>query len=912
MTEPSTSTLRGRRSELETVAGLLDDVRSGRSRALLVSGETGVGKTALLEHLVAQASDCLVVRATGVESEMEVPFAGLHQLVRPLLDHIGALPVPQHNALEVAFGRAAGTAPDRFLIGLAVVSLVSAAAQQHLLLGVVDDAQWLDRASAQTLGFVARRLPSEPVALIFGARAAPAITELAGLQELRVKGLPDSESRAMIRAALPGPIDEPVLARIVAEARGNPLALMELPRGMTPSELAGGFGLPDPDPRPTRIERSFLRRVEQMPVATQRLLLIAAAEPVGDPALLRRAAGQLGLNVDSALGGAEHMIEVTAQVRFRHPLVRSAVYRVAPAAVRRQVHAALAESIAPDVDPDRRAWHRAHAAAGRDEAVAAELEASAERAQVRGGLAAAAAFLERAVALTPDPKRRAQRALAAARAAHASGSAEAALALLDTAEQGPLDEPDDARRQLLAAQISFSQGRGCDSASQLVAAARRVEALDGMLARATYLEAIWAASFSSRLGTGGGQLAIWAAARAAPPAREPRSPADLMLVGLATRFAEGYPAGAPTLQRALATFRREAKHGLGDLPWAWLAVDLWDDGAWFELGARQLQMARDAGALSVLALALHTLAGWHVLVGELTAAEALLAEAESIVRATGQTLISHAGLALAALRGGDGQAFITSTMRDATPRGDGILVRHAEHAAATLYNGLGQYDDALQAAQLELERNPTGFHKTALPELVEAAVRSNEPELARSALDRLSEQTQASGTNWARSVEARSRALLSEGREADALYRSAIALLEGSRLGVERARARLVYGEWLRREGRRGDARAELRAAYDWFTAAGAGPFAERAGRELRAVGERPRAQRTEVAGTLTLREAEIARLAREGASNPDIGARLFISPRTVEYHLAKVYAKLGITSRNQLPDALASKLVSA
>jgi DNA-binding CsgD family transcriptional regulator len=584
--------------------------------------------------------------------------------------------------------------------------------------------------------------------------------------------------------------------------------------------------------------------------------------------------------------------------------------------MRRQVHAALAESIGQDVDPDRRAWHRAHAAAGPDEMVAAQLEASAERAQARGGLAAAAAFLDRAVALTPDPARRARRALAAAQAAHASGSADAALALLATAQDGPLDELEDARRQLLAAQIAFTTRRGREAASALVAAARRVESLDRTLARATYLEAIWAASFSSwaasfssQLGAGNGQVEIWAAARAAPSMSEPRSPADLMLDGLASRFADGYRAGAPTLQRALSAFRREGSHGLGGMPWVWLALDLWDADAWLELGERQVRTSRDAGALTVLPLALHTVAARHLLAGELELAGTLIREADSIISATGHVPLIHAGLGLAALQGGPGRAFITSTIRDGTERGGGILVRHAQHALAMLGNALGRYDEALRAAQAELEHNPAGFVMTALPELVEAAARSNEPELARSALDQLSEQTQASGTRWARGVEARSRALLSDGREADALYRRAIDLLDGQRLGLERARAQLVYGEFLRREGQRRDARRELRSAHDWFTEAGAGPFTERANRELRACGARPRSEREEIAGELTTREADIARLAGSGVSNPEIGAQLFISPRTVEYHLAKVYAKLGITSRNQLAEALPDRV---
>jgi DNA-binding CsgD family transcriptional regulator/tetratricopeptide (TPR) repeat protein len=897
--------LRGRRRECAALDGLLEAVSAGESRALVVRGEPGMGKTALLEYAVQRASNCRVVRAAGVESEMELAFAGLHQLCAPLLDRLVQLPPPQRDALRTAFGLSVGDAPDRFLVSLAVLSLLCDAAEEQPLVCLVDDAQWLDRASEQALAFVARRLLAESVALIFAVRARSEEQELAGLPELVVEGLRDRDARALLDSAISGPLDERVRDRIVAETRGNPLALLELPRGLAPAELAGGFGLLDAAPLPTRIEGSFLRRVERMPAETQRLLLIAAAEPVGDPMLLWRTADRLGVNVDAALAGAEDMIALDGRVRFRHPLIRSAVYRVASAAGRREVHAALAESIPADVDPDRRVWHRAHAAAGPDEAVAAELEASADRAQVRGGLAAAAAFLERAVELTPDPKRRAERALAAAEAAHAAGAGDAAIGLLGIARHGPLDDFEDARCGLLVAQIAFSSRRGRDAASLLVAAAKRLEPFDGALAHASYLQAFWAAAFANHLG-GDGKLEVAAAVRAAPPAREPRSPADLMLDGLATRFIEGYASGAPALRRALHEFRAAGSHGLGDTKWVWLAVDLWDADAWFELGTRQVQVSRETGALSVLPLALHSLAAWHVLAGEFARAETLLAEADSIMAATGDAPMHHARLRLVAQQGrDDAEALIESSMRDATARGEGIVVRHAEHAAATLYNALGRFDDALHAARQEVEHNPTGFYKTALPELVEAAVRSDRPDLARRALVRLCEQTQASGTTWARGVEARSRALVSDGEEAEALYRQAIGVLEQSRLGVELARAQLVYGEWLRSERRRRDAREQLREAHERFTAMGAGPFAERAARALGSTGEIVHKRTPASRGELTAQEAQIARLAGDGLSNAEIGAQLFLSSRTVEYHLHKVFAKLDISSRTQLDGVL-------
>ena len=848
-----------------------------------------------------------MLHAVGVEAEMELAYAGLHQLCAPLFDRPEPLPAPQGDALATAFGLRAGEAPDRFLVSLAVLSLLGEAAEEQPVICLVDDVQWLDRASAQVLAFVARRLQAESVALVFGLRQPSQDDVLNGLPELVVEGLGYDDARLLLESVIAGPLDDRIRDRIIAETAGNPLALLELPRGRNPAELAGGFGLSEPAPLSARIEQTYARRVERMPAGTQRLLLIAAAEPIGDPALLFAAAERLGLNGHEALADAEDLITVDDRVRFRHPLVRSAVYRLASAAERRRVHAALAESILPGDDEDRRAWHRAHAAAGPDETVAAELEGSARRAQARGGLAAAAAFLERAVALTPDPKRRAQRALAAARAAHSAGAADAASALVTAARRGALDEFEDAQGQLLEAQIAFSSRRGRDAASLLAAAAKRLAPLDAGISRAAYLEAIWAACFAMHLASPSGPLEVSVAARAAPAATGAPSPYDLMLDGLVTRFVDGFLAGAPTLQRALSEFSRTETEGLADLAmaWVWLAVELWDADAWFELGTRQVQAARDAGALTVLPLALHTIAEWHSRAGDLAVAGTLLAEADSIISATGDAPMSHARLRLAALQGGDAEALITASIEDGTERGEGVLVRHAEDAAATMYAGLGRYDEALVWARREVDHNPHAFYLTALPELVEAAVRCDEPEDARRAADALCVKTQASGTAWARGVEARSRALISEGDDADALYREAISLLDDSRLGVESARTRLLYGEWLRRQNRRADAREQLRAAHEAFLAMGAGPFAERAERELKATGETVRKRSIETRDELTPQEAQIAHMAAERLTNAEIGAQLFLSPRTVEWHLRKVFTKLGISSRRQLRSAL-------
>jgi DNA-binding CsgD family transcriptional regulator len=910
--------LRGRVHECRVLEGLLADARGGRSSALVVRGEAGVGKTALLDQLIASAPDCRVARTTSVESGMELAYACLTQICFPMLDHIDALPAPQRDALQVALGLAEAAAPDRFLVGLAVLSLWSSVAEHQPLLCVIDDAQWLDQASAQVLGFVARRLEADAIMLVFSARDPFSVPELAGVEELRLEGLACADAVALLRQVLRGPIDEAVLSRIAAETRGNPLALLELPRDLTPAELAGGFGWPDAALLPTRIESSFLRRIERLPAETQRLLLIAAAEPVGDPILLWRGAARLGLRVAAALPSAGDLIEIGARVHFRHPLIRSAVYRSAPEDERRLVHLALAESIDPAIDPDRRAWHRANAAAGPDEAVAAELEASADRAQARGGLAAAAAFLERAADLTPDPALSGHRRLAAAEAKHLSGAAEAALALLASPDNRYLDPLDDARRQLLEAQIAFTTRRGRNAAALLLRAAWRLEPLDAPLARETYLTAFWAAAFAGHFAIGAGRPEVAAAARAAPPAPEPKRPADLMLEGLAARYVDLYANGAETMQRALREYRRRGVHGIDDLHWVWLAVDLWDDEAWHALGARQVQICREAGALSMLPLALHTLAAAHVGAGELTVAQTLIDEADSIMAGTGDASMTHARLGIAALLGGaDALPLLTASIRDATARGEGILVRHAEHALATLHNGLGDYDAALTAAMRESEHNPCGFYMTATPELIEAAVRGGRLRPAQAALERLCEQTCAADTDWARGVEARSRALLADSGDAEELYREAIDRLASSRQGVELARAHLLYGEWLRSRHRRRDAREELRAAHARFTRIGAKAFAERAARGLQGLGDHPSARATPGSSALgssalTAQESRIARLARDGLSNPEIAAQLFVSPRTVEYHLAKVYMKLGISSRGQLGDALAAEQLPA
>jgi DNA-binding CsgD family transcriptional regulator len=844
---------------------------------------------------------------------MEIAFSGLQQLVAPMLDRLERLPGPQRDALRTAFGLSTGSPPDRLFVAVAVLSLLSDVAEEQPLICVVDDEQWLDRSSAQVLAFVARRLEAESVGLVFAARGRS--DELAGLPELVVEGLREGDARALLDSVLTAPLDARVRDQIVAETRGNPLALLELVRGFTPAELAGGFGLPGGVPISRRIEESFRRRLDALPADTRRLLALAAADPVGDPVLVWQAAERLGIGVEAAAPAADAgLLEFGVRVRFRHPLVRSAAYQSASLQERQDLHRALAEVTDPKADPDRRAWHRAHAAPGADEEVASELERSAARAQARGGLAAAAAFLERAAELTPEPARRAQRLLAAAEAKRYAGALDAALGLLVAVEAGPLDALRTAEVEHLRGQIALVQRRGTDAARLLLSAAKHLEPLNAALARETHLDALVAAMWAGDLDNPGGVLEAARAARAAPPGPEAPRAVDVMLDALAIRLTEGYAAAAPALTRALELSL--APNVANDEASRWvifarvvIGLELWDAESSHALAARQAEFAHDSGALLVLRLALNLLAIGHLLGGELTTAEAMIEEDRLIGEATGVPPIAYAEMMLAAWRGQEAETseLIDATVREATAGGLGRLVAIAAYTSSVLYNGLGRYDAARDAARRAFERDEVGFGPLVLPELAEAASRTGDVALLRTALDWLSERTRVTPSDWALGMEARVRALLSEGDVADGLYRESIERLGGTRLRVELARAHLVYGEWLRRDQRRVDAREQLRTAHDMLRAMGVEAFAERAGRELRATGESVRRRTGETRDELTAQERQIARLARDGLSNPEIGARLFISRRTVEYHLHKVFSKLDISSRNQLHLVLGS-----
>src|SRR3954451_13619487 len=921
MTAERLPRLRGRSDEHAVLDRLLRDVRGGQSAVLVIRGEAGVGKTALLRHAVGQASGFRVAQIAGVESEMELPYAGLHQLCAPLLDRLDELPEPQQVALRVALGLAPGDPPDRFLVALATLGLMSAATAERPLFCVVDDFQWLDDATAQAVGFVARRLLAESVALVLAVREPSDEHRLAGLPELAVRGLDAAEARALLEAVIPGPIDEDVRDGIVAMTPANPLALLELPRGMSAAELAGGYAIPASPGMSSGIEAGFRRRLEALPSDTLRLVQLGAGPPVGEPLLVWRAAELLGIPPDAATPAIEaDLLEIRTQVRFRHPLVRSAAHRSASPSERHALHGALADATDAEAHPDRRAWHRAQAAPGPDAEVADELERSAARAEARGGIAACAAFLESAATLTPEPDERVRRLLAAAHAKRDAGALDAALQLLTAADAGPMSPLQAAEAEHLRGDVAFDQRRVGDAAQLLVGAARRLEPLDPQLARTTHLEALGAAIWAGDLDRPGALLEAGAAARAAPRAPGPCGAVDLVLDALAVRLTDGFAAAGPALAQALDTVLALDVPAADLGAWLWLtgaratgliALELWDADAWDALASRQVQVARDAGALVRLQFALNFLARSRMAAGELADAAMLLEEERAIAQAMGTAAVGYVEMMLAAWRGQEALAsqLIERTTQVASARGLGRIVDVATYAKAVLANGLGRYDVARDAARDAFEhRDHVGYGQFVVAELAEAASRTGDRALVETAVEWLTERTRVTRTNWVLGIEARVRALLSEADVAEREYRESIARLERTRLHMDLARAHLLYGEWLRRGARRVDAREHLRKAHEMFGAMGAEGFAEHARHELLATGETVRKRTDDTRDELTPQEEHIARLAVAGRTNPEIGAELFISPRTVEWHLKKVFMKLDISSRKALRDALPAR----
>ncbi|MFL6097252.1 MAG: ATP-binding protein [Blastococcus sp.] len=905
--------LLGRQAECSRLDRLVTAVLAGEGQVVVLRGEPGIGKTALLEYVVEQAGAHRVARVAGVESERQLGYAGLHQLCGPFLDRIEDLPTPQREALGTALGMRSGSAPERFHLGLGVLTLLCLAAEEESLICVIDDLQWLDRASVQTLDFVARRLDAEPVALVVAVRDADEDPLLPGLPDLLLSGLSAGDAEALLESGVPGPLDRRVRDRILGESHGNPLALLEVSRGRAAAGPAFGPGTESSSPAhpASRLEQGFARRLRILPAQSRKLLLAAAAEPLGNVHLLFRAAERLGIGTD-ALTVAEGagLIDLGAQVGFRHPLLRTAVYRSATPAERRQVHQVLAEVTDPAVDPDRRAWHRAQAAVGTDEHIAAELEGAAGRAASAGGVAAVGAFLDAAATLTPDPAERARRSLEAGQAKTTAGAFDDAVALLAFAESSSLDEDGRARVDLLRAQVADHSAQRPEAIPLLLAAARRFETLDPRRARDTYLEALSAALFAGRLAPEPATaVRVTEAARAAPvPDR--RGTADELLEAMSVLHTDGYAASAPLLSRAvraIAAARLPLEEAVRSIRAAGVAaVQLWDDSQWDTLTRRQLDVARGAGALSVLPLALAGRAVFAVRCGDLSAASALVAERQWLAQAMDveHPPASAAAAWLAAVQGREtvAEPLLREAAADATARGHGADLDLAHSARAVLLNGLGRYEEAMAAARVATA-GPSELSAAswALAELVEAGVYAGDTAAATRALDVLSVITRAAGTEWGLGVEAASAALLSDDDDAEDLHREAIERLGRTRIRLDLARARLRYGEWLRRQGRRVDARVQLRTAHDAFTSMGADAFADRVRHELVATGETVRRRTEETREALTAQEGHIARLAADGLTNPEIAARLYLSPRTVEWHLRKVFTKVGVSTRRQL-----------
>jgi len=911
--------LLGRASERETLEELLEEARGGQSRVLVLRGEPGVGKTALLEDAVQAASGFLVARAFGVEAEMELPFAALQMLCAPMLDRLDQLPEPQRAAVGTAFGVSSGPAPEQLLVGLAVLSLLADASRERPLLCVIDDAQWLDRASAQALAFVARRLLADPVAVLFATRQGGS-PQLAGLPELSLQGLADDAARALLSSVIDGSLDNRTRDRLVTETQGNPLALLELPRGRTPAELALGFDVPNPTLLSGRIEDHFRQRVEGLPAQTQRLMLIAALEPLGEASRVRQAGQLLGVGTDAEEPAVTAGL-LEADLRFHHPLVRSAVYRAATPEQRRRVHLALAEVTDPDAEPEYRAWHRAQGATGPDEDLAEELERSAGRALHRGGLAAAAGLFERSAELTPEPQRRALRLLLAADAQLTGGATHRAQALLDESLPDLGDALSRAQAARMQGMIRFSEGRGGETASSLFRAAMGLKDIDPRLAREVLLEALASAMWAANLTTGTTPLAVAQAARDIPAPDDDEQVGSLLLTAYTQRLTGSYANAVNGWRRAIAAYI----HDLREQPQPSWSVLIWnasgellDFAAHYAMARESCRVAREQGALAKLPGALRILARCEMLAGRIGAAESLVTEAEEIGRATGAPGLATSQtvkLGILCLRGDEGKIrpLVDRVAAEALARGQGLDLTIVEFDLTILELGLGRYEEARLHALRVFEEDPLWWFGTcALADAVEATARSGDEDRARAALERLRERALATRTPWALGLLARADALLASDDTAEALYRESLGHLGHSGVATELARSQLLFGEWLRRQRRRIDARVQLRAAHQMFEAIGASAFAHRAQVELLATGEHARTRAPETRDQLTPQEQQIARLAAEGESNTQIGAQLFISPHTVAYHLHKVFGKLDISSRNQLSRALGGQLAPA
>ncbi len=907
------ATLVGRADEQAAIDHLMASARRGVSGVVVLTGEAGVGKTALLEHAARTAVDLQVAEVAGVGSEARMAYAALHRLLLPFLDLRDRLPEPQRDALGAAFGLVGGPPPDTFLVGLAALTLLADAATERPLLCVVDDAQWIDQESLEVLGFVGRRLLAEGVVLLFALRELSGErSRLEGLPTVTLGGLDEPSSVDLLVGAVDGFVDPAVARRLAGETMGNPLALVSLADDLTPGQLAGAALLPQPLPLGPKLEDRFLRQVRELSPDAQDLVLLAAADPTGDADVVTAAAAHLGLDPDVAEPAETvGLLTMRPRVRFRHPLVRSAVLGGASTDRRRRIHAALAAVADPTVDPECRAWHLAEAATGPDDEVAAEIEDAAEKTRRRGGYAAAAGLLRRAGRLSTTAERRGPRLLAAAEAYLAAGNPTEAHATLDEAAVNLGDAGHQANVLRLEGAIRLAEGRIPETPSILLRAARALEPFDARLARDTLLEASSAAIFGGRSARNAAMIDVARAAASVPlPEGTPPTSGDLLLDAFTVLFTDGHAAAAPLLRRAVDALAGEHQQGAELLRWlgsgCWAAGALGDNEVLRQLARQLVQRSRDAGALRELTRGLYFLGMGDVVAGDLAAAGSHFSESRELMAARGDT--TSLGEVIATAWRGDGEAThaeVSRVAEAAAARGQGGVVVYTEHALAVMALGGSQYDAALASARRVDDEDSYFLSTVALPDLVEAAVRSGEPGLATDALDRCRRRAEASGTALALGLAARASALVEEDEAAEDRHRDALDLLAGTPAAGHLARAELLYGEWLRRRRRRVDAREQLRAAHERFTDIGALGFAERARHELEATGERARRRTVETANELTPQEAKVAELAAQRATNGEIAAQLFISPATVDYHLRKVFRKLGVSSRRDLPDAL-------
>jgi DNA-binding CsgD family transcriptional regulator len=905
----------GRTKEVGALEDVLAAVRDGLSRVLMLRGEAGIGKTALLDWAAGMAGDMRVARVAGVESEMDHGFAGLHQLLVPLLDGLDRLPVPQRAALRSAFGLAAGPPPDQFLVGLATLALITDAAASRPVLCVVDDAQWLDQASAEVLGFAVRRLLADRVGMLFavqGREERAAVFN--GLPELPVGGLAERAAHELLAAAAGGPVDSRVSERIVAETAGNPLGLVEFGGELTAEERSGAVPLTGALRFGGRLEKLYLSQVRALPADAQTLLLVLAADQLGDPAKVWRAAGRLGIGPEVVeLPAVERLVTGVPSLQFRHPLMRSIVYHGAPSMARLRVHQALAAVSDPVRDPDRRAWHLAQAMSGPHEEVAGELERSASRARSRGGWTSSAAFLERSAELTQDAARRARRLVAAADARLMAGETAAARALLDRAAPDVLDPVVSAQARRLEGNILFTAGESAAATSVLLEAARMVAPYDARLARDTLLDA-FAAQLSSRRAAGTAE--VLQALQAVPRVTESQaSTGDLLLDGFAAVAERRFAAGAGLLRQAVAAVMG-GEPMPDDAPQRFLAfrlaaTELYDDAAWRELAGQWVARAHDRGAVAAMVIGLGFQSLSQLAEGHFAAAEATIAEARNAAEAMGNpTYLSGMAtmeLEVLAWRGDQATArpLGARLLRTATDQGHGHRMQRMHRALAVLELGLGNFQEVLQHALAAAAGEPVLSYRSSPDVLIEGTIRCGDRTAAAAALEAVAPWWQACDTPWSLGLLARCQALLADDGHAEDGYRLSIEHLRQCQVTPELARSHLLYGEWLRRQRRRRGAREQLRTAYELFGALGMEAFAHRAQAELRAAGEHADARRAWTPDTLTPQEAQIARLAAEGATNQEIAAQLFVSASTVDYHLRKVFRKLGVTSRAQLPHAL-------